>query len=109
MPKNYSIPEGLKVYLSSIKSEIQDPRNRNKVYRNIPQDELIALKELTNFKKTRKIVIKACNEGAGLIILNFEDYMKQCYIHLSSLSTNGRPNYTEVENIATELAKNKIK
>ena len=71
MPKNYSIPEGLKVFLSSIKSEIQDPRNRNQVSCNIPQDELIALKELISLQKTRKIVIKACDKGAGLIILNF--------------------------------------
>ena len=27
LPKNYSVPEGLKVFLSSVKSEILDPKN----------------------------------------------------------------------------------
>ena len=30
LPKNYSTPKGLKTMLSSIRSEIMDPRNRNK-------------------------------------------------------------------------------
>ena len=53
MPKNYSIPEGLKTFLAAIKSEIQDPRNRNEVPCNIPQDELVALKELIHLQKER--------------------------------------------------------
>ena len=43
LPKNYSVPDGLKVFLSSVKSNFMDPRNRNSVPCNIPQDELLAL------------------------------------------------------------------
>jgi hypothetical protein len=35
LPKNYKSPEGLKTYLSSIKSEIMDHRNRNNVECNL--------------------------------------------------------------------------
>ena len=75
MPKNYSSPEGLKIFLSSIKSEILDPRNRNNIKRNITQEELLALKELQQLQQDKKIVIRACDKGAGLIILNFDDYV----------------------------------
>jgi hypothetical protein len=36
MPSKYSVPEGQKISLSAIKSEIQDPRNRNNVLSNLP-------------------------------------------------------------------------
>ena len=42
--KHYTVPEGLKTFLSSVKSEITDPRNRNPVKCNLPQDDLQALK-----------------------------------------------------------------
>ena len=41
----WSIPDALKVFLSSVKSDFMDPRNRNSVSCNIPQDEIEALKE----------------------------------------------------------------
>ena len=109
MPQNYSVPEGLKIFLSSMKSEIQDHRNRNQVKCNIPNDEVQALKELVRLQRERKIVIKACDKGAGLIILNFEDYMKECYIHLNSKNSNGKPYYSEVDDIALDQAKHNIK
>ena len=109
MLKNYSIPEGLKIFLSSIKSELQDHRNRNSVKCNIPQDELHALKELMHLQTERKIVIKACDKGAGLIVLNSKDYMKECYIHLNSKHSNGKPYYSEFDDIDLDLAKNRIK
>ena len=84
MPKNYTPPEGLRVFLSSLKSEINDPKNRNREHCNLPTDELNALKELINLQKERQIVIKACDKGAGIIILNFNDYMQACYKHLLS-------------------------
>ena len=34
-PKNHTIPEGLKVMIGAIKSEIVDPMNRNKVTCNL--------------------------------------------------------------------------
>ena len=84
MPKNYAVPEGLKVFLNSVKSELTDPRNRNKEECNLPVDEINALKQLIQLQKDRKIVIKACDKGAGIIILNFDTYMKACYDHLLS-------------------------
>ena len=45
LPRNYKTPEGLKTYLNSIKSEIMDHKNRNNVQCNLPQDEIIAMKE----------------------------------------------------------------
>ena len=109
MPKNYSVPEGLKVFLKAIKSEIQDPRNRNKVECNLPEDEMQALKKLISLQRERKIVIKACDKGAGVIILNFEDYMKTCYEHLTSKQRDNNPYYTEVDDIALDQAKKEIK
>ena len=109
MPKNYSVTERLKVFLNAIKSEIQDPRNRNKVECNLPEDEMQALKELISLQRERKIVIKACDKGAGVIILNFEDYMKTCYKHLTSKQRDNNPYYTEVDDIALDQAKKDIK
>ena len=49
-PKN-NTPENLKVFLSSVKSEILDYRNRNNVKCNLPNDELQAVKELIKLQK----------------------------------------------------------
>ena len=38
LPKNYRSPNGLKTYLGSVKSEIIDPKNRNKVQYNLPKE-----------------------------------------------------------------------
>ena len=65
-----------------------DPKNRNKVNCNIPDDELKGLLELINFQKDGKIVIKPCDKGAGIIILNHSDYVKVCIEHLESKQTN---------------------
>ena len=37
LPQNHSTPTGLKTMLSSIKSEIMDPRNRNREEPNLPK------------------------------------------------------------------------
>ena len=84
LPKNYTSPTGLKTFLSSIRSEIMDPRNRNSEKCNLPSEEVTALKELIRLQKERIIVIKAADKGAGIVILNFQDYMKSCYDHLLS-------------------------
>ena len=70
MPKNYKTPEGLKTFLGSIKSEIMDHRNRNNVPSNLPQSEILAMKELIKLQKEKTIVIKPCDKGAGIIILD---------------------------------------
>ena len=40
LPKNYSTPKELKIYLGAIKSEIMDPRNRNNIKCNLPVEEV---------------------------------------------------------------------
>ena len=109
MPKNYAVPEGLKVFLNSVKSELTDPRNRNKEECNLPVDEINALKQLIQLQKDRKIVIKACDKGAGIIILNFDTYMKACYDHLLSKTDDDIPYYSQVDDLAVERAKQKIR
>ena len=84
MPSKYSVPEDLKVFLSSVKSEILDPRNRNQIKCNLPGSELHALQELQRMKKERQIIVKACDKGAGIIILNFNVYLQVYYEHLTS-------------------------
>ena len=66
----------MKAYLGSIKSEIMDHRNRNNVQCNLPHDEVLALKELIRLQKTKVIVIKPCDKGAGMIILDYPMYMR---------------------------------
>ena len=109
LPTNYKIPEELKVFLSSIKSELSDPRNRNKVNCNLPEKEVIALKELIQLQKNRHIIIKPCDKGAGIMILDFKEYMKACYNHLLSKTKEGKPYYTKVEPWEVERTKNQIR
>ena len=92
-PKNHKTPNGLKTYLSSCKSEILDPKNRNKAEPNLPKDELNAIKELIQLQKERIITIKPCDKGAGIIVLNFEEYSKAATEHLNSKHEN--ENYYE--------------
>ena len=66
------------------------PRNRNEVKCNLPNDELAALKELVRLHKDRSIILKACDKGAGIMLLDFRSYMKACYDHLLS----NKPNYS---------------
>ena len=108
MPKNYNVPEGLKVYLNSMKSEITDPKNRNKEECNLPVDEINALKQLIQLQKDKIIVIKACDKGAGIIILNYNRYMQACYKHLLSKTEDDIPYYSKVDYLAVDRAKLKI-
>ena len=111
-PKNHSTPVDLKNYLAAIKSDIMDPRNRNKVQRNLSSVELEAIKQITQLQKERKIVVKPCDKGAGLIVLNFDAYMEACENHLNSTMIG--PNdilkayYEKVDLSALEEAKQKI-
>ena len=108
MPKNYSVPEDLKIFLKSIKSELQDPRNRNRETCNLPLDELNALKDIIQLQKERQIVVRACDKGAGIMILNFNDYLRACYEHLASETVDGKPYYTQVNELELERTKTKI-
>ena len=96
------------MFLNAVKSDLVDPRNRNQDNCNLPLDELNALKDLINLQKDRKIVVKACDKGAGIIILDFNDYVKACYEHLISKTTDGQPYYLQVNELDIEKAKNEI-
>ena len=112
LPKNHSTPKELKSYLSAIKSEITDPRNRNNVKCNLPVDEMNALKELIKLQRDRVIIVKPCDKGAGIIILDFNIYMKACYEHLleKQSNTDGDLNYyVKVDEFEVERSKKIIK
>jgi hypothetical protein len=111
-PTKHPTPAGLKVFLNAVKSEIEDQGNRNKSRPNLPPDELDALAELIKLQKDRVITIKPCDKGAGVIILDYEDYMESCYTHLESHQTQPdgttKPYYKEVKEEALENIKTKI-
>ena len=114
LPKNHTTPAGLKTFLNSIKSEIMDPRNRDEAKYNLEPDELEALTKLIQLQRERKIIIKAADKGAGIVIVNFEDYMKSCYNHLLTSLPNQnseeapKMSYSPVNEFALEDAKTKI-
>ena len=116
LPKNHSSPASLKTFLSSIKSEIMDPKNRQVEESNLPPEEVKALKELIRLQRERLIVIKAADKGAGIVILDFEDYLKSCYDHLlssvpsQSLEEVANPKmyYEPVDEFALERARKTI-
>ena len=107
-PKTHKAPQGLKDFVSAVKSDIMDPKNRNKVQSNLPDDEKEALKILIKLQKDRKIVIKPCDKGAGIIILNFDDYINACEDHLNSKTPTGEDYYKEINLTDIEKAKEKI-
>ena len=84
LPKNLKTPNVLKIYLGSIKSETMDPQNRNKVKSNISESEMEALKDLVRLQREQHIVIKQCDKGAGIMILDFKDYIIACLEHLQN-------------------------
>ena len=75
----------------------------------MPEEEIQALQQLQPLQRNRKLVIKACNKGAGIILLNFEDYIKTCYEHLTSKQSENKPYYTQVNDLEVEKSKTQIK
>ena len=67
LPKTHTVPNGLKTHLEAVKSEIRDPKNRCQFKSNLPKEESEALKDLVKLQKERKIVIKQCDKGTGLV------------------------------------------
>ena len=76
----------------------------------MPQDKIHALKVLVRLQRERIITIKACDKGAGIMILDFKSYMKACYDHLLSSQPNpeegAEPNmyYKKEDEFALERA-----
>ena len=60
-------------------------------------------------QRDRKIVIKPCDKGAGILILDLEDYLKACYNHLTSEVSPGKPYYSQVNVFDIEKTKTEIK
>ena len=112
LPKNHKTPKQLKCFLGAVRSEIMDPQNRNKVPTNLPPEELKALKELIELLKEKQIIIKPCDKGAGIIILDFDKYMEACNKHLTSLQGNeegeDKPFYIKVDETKLNEAKAKL-
>ena len=112
-PRDHVTPEGLKTFLGSIKSELMDHRNRNKEHCNLPIEELNALKELVKLKKEQQIMIKPNDKGAGLMIIDFKEYIEACYNHLNAKleKENGEEvfYYKKLEDKERHTAINKIK
>ena len=90
-----------------------NPRNRKGSECKLPTEELSALKELIRLQRERVIMIKPCDKGAGILILDFEMYMQACYDHLIAKQTNenGKQDnyYDQVEEWEIERSKNKIR
>ena len=73
---------------------------------------LEALLELIKMQKECKIIIKRCDKGAGIIVLDYEEYMNACNVHLNSRLTNKdastSPYYTKTDQITADKAKQKL-
>lgn len=96
--QKYAAPRGFQDYLAAFKSDLMDPKNRRKVNSNLTDDEKKALKQLITLQKERKIVIKPCDKGAGIIILDFDEYIRACLAHLEAETATGEKHYIEVKN-----------
>ena len=94
-----------------MKSELTDPQNRNMAKSNLPPSQAKALKELIQLQRDKQIIIKRCDKGAGVIILDYTDYIKACNEHLDMKHTeeNGKetPFYSKVG--PEDLEKSKLK
>jgi hypothetical protein len=80
--------------------------NRNRP--NVPKDELEALNALIKLQKECKIIIKPCDKGAGIIVCDFDKYVKSCENDLNSRSSEDLPYYTKITEKTLEEAKHKI-
>ena len=69
---------------------------RKNVKCNVSDGEIKALQQLIQLQKEREIVIKMCDKGAGIIILDFSEYIKSCNEHLNSESEENEKYYTRV-------------
>ena len=65
------------------------------------------MKELIKLQKQRKIVIKRCDKGAGIIILNFHEYSQACLKHLDKKQGH-KNHYRKVTEHDLEVAKAKL-
>ena len=111
LPTKHPTPAALKTMLAATKSEILDPENQNKSRPNLPPGEMKALARLIELQKQQVITIKPCDKGAGIIILDFQEYIRACEVHLSAEQTqldgSTKPYYQKVEEDAIEEIRKK--
>ena len=108
LPYKYKSPKGLLDFLAATKSELIDPKNRNHVKCNVSEGELEALQQLIQLQKDRKIVIKMCDKGAGIMILDFTEYMRSCQEHLNSENAENEKYYMKVNKSTLNEANDKL-
>jgi hypothetical protein len=94
-------------FLIGVKSELTGTK-LNKVKPNIPENESEALKILIKKQNDYQIVIKPCDKGAGIIICNYDDYVKSCEKDLASKSVDDQPHYSKITKTDLDEAKSKI-
>jgi hypothetical protein len=73
----------VKTFLNSVKSDITGS-NYNKTRSNISKDETESLKTLFKLQRKCVIVIKPCDKGAGIIIVDHAKYETSCQKELES-------------------------
>ena len=109
--RRYNPPDGLKTFISSVKSDLRDPdlRNRN-LELNLTSAEKEAESELILLQKNR--ILTVTDKGSCIILMDTPDYVKSCNEHLnSSLKLDDgtqRPYYRKVEADVLEQAKSEI-
>ena len=96
LPRNHKTPKALKDCLAAVKSDLMDPQSRCPAKCNVTTEELKALKELIELQRSNKIVVKPCDKGGGVAIVDFEDYKKVCLGHLHGVTSDGSPYYKQV-------------
>ena len=103
------VSSSLKTFLAGSKSAFTGSI-LNKVRSNISTEENEALKLLIILQKERKIIIKPCDKGAGIVVCNFDDYLRSSTEHLSG-HVEGKPTekcYREITEKDFQAAKNEI-
>ena len=80
----------LMCFLNTVSSNIRDKSNWNKhlidpTRTNISKDEEKALNQLILLQKQQRIVIKQCDKGGGISIMDFDKYVVECRKHLNSV------------------------
>ena len=69
---------------------------------NIESEEREPLDELDRLQKERKIILKPCDKGAGIIILDFDDYLTSCHNHLNAKQKQEDGSFKSFYSEATE-------
>ena len=52
---------------------------------NISNEENEALKTLIKLQKERQIVVKPCDKEAGIIVSDFQEFLRACMEHLEAV------------------------